>query len=269
MLPIFAILGGVALVIWLSIVIKKKKQDKIRSKEFPKSSINFLEKEVTFYRYLSDEKRLEFHQWINLFLSEKRITPVKLNLTDGDKLLIASAAIIPVIAFPYYLYPNLTEILIYPSAFDTEYSIDGDGRNVLGMVGEGPMEGKMILSIKALREGFAIDNDHQNTGIHEFIHLIDKQDGQTDGVPQLLLENKLIDSWTKQVDKEIELIFKERSDINPYAATNHAEFLAVIGEYFFGSPEVLAKKHPKLYTDLCVIFHVTPDLERVRSVKKK
>lgn len=268
MLPVIYILGGIGLLIWLSTFLKKKKEQKIRSQEFPQSSIDFLEKEVTFYRYLQDDKRLEFQQWINLFLAEKRITPVKVDLTENDKLLIASAAIIPVIAFPFYLYPNLTEILIYPGAFDTDYGIEGDGRNVLGMVGTGPMEGKMILSILALREGFANDYDKQNTGIHEFIHLVDKQDGETDGVPKMLLGNDLIAPWLSQVDNEIEAIFKERSDINPYAATNHAEFLAVIGEYFFSSPEVLAKKHPKLYADLCEVFHVQPDLKRVRDVKK-
>ena len=265
MTPIVLTLGGTALLIWLFTVVKKKRQQDVLHKPLIKAETAFLEENVTYYRSLSSSDRKKFQQWINLFLSEKRITPVQVEISQEDKLLIASAAIIPVFAFPYYLYPNLTEILIYPNTFNTDYSIEGDGRNVLGMVGTGPMEGKMILSKKALIEGFRNDNDKQNVGIHEFIHLVDKQDGETDGVPELLLNHELINKWLGVVHQEIDLIFQERSDINPYAATNNAEFLAVTGEYFFESPELMQKKHPQLYHDLCEIFHQSPSLRKVKK----
>jgi len=81
----------------------------------------------------------------------------------------------------------------------------------------------------------------------------------------MLLEHKLIKEWLGVVHKEIELIFKERSDINPYAATNNADFLAVTGEYFFKSPELMKKKHPKLYADMCDIFHQAPTLRLAKK----
>jgi len=267
MTPVLLTLGGVAILIWLFTFLKKKKHQEILHQPFVKSETTFLENNVTYYRSLDTSNRKQFQQWVNLFLSDKRITPVQVEVTQEDKLLIASAAIIPVFAFPYYLYPNLTEVLIYPNEFDSEYGIEGDGRNVLGMVGTGPMEGKMILSKRALVQGFMNDNDKQNVGIHEFIHLVDKQDGQTDGVPEMLLNHKLIDQWLGVVHEEIEMIFKDRSDINPYAATNNAEFLAVTGEYFFESPELMKKKHPKLYADLCVIFHQSPSLRKAKKEK--
>jgi Mlc titration factor MtfA (ptsG expression regulator) len=128
------------------------------------------------------------------------------------------------------------------------------------------MEGKMILSKSALLQGFNNDNDKQNVGIHEFIHLVDKQDGATDGVPTMLLQHKLIGEWLGVIHEEIELIFKNRSDINPYATTNNAEFLAVTGEYFFESPELMKKKHPKLYADMCEIFHQAPSLRTAKNM---
>jgi Mlc titration factor MtfA (ptsG expression regulator) len=44
------------------------------------------------------------------------------------------------------------------------------------------------------------------------------------------------------------------SDINPYALTNEAEFLAVAAEYFFEKPTELQHKHPELYAELSRIF---------------
>lgn len=253
------------MLIWLFTYLKKQKKKKVLSAPFVDSETEFSERNVTYYRSLNPENRRIFQQWINLFLADKRVTAIEVEVTREDKLLIASAAIIPVLAFPYYLYPNLTEILIYPNAFNNDYGIEGDGRNILGMVGTGPMEGKMILSKSALIQGFKNDNDKQNVGIHEFIHLVDKQGGETDGVPTMLLEHKLIKEWLGVVHKEIELIFKERSDINPYAATNNADFLAVTGEYFFESPELMKKKHLKLYTDMCDIFHQAPTLRLAKK----
>ena len=60
--------------------------------------------------------------------------------------------------------------------------------------------------------------------------------------------------WLKQMHKEIELIKKGNSDINPYGTTNEAEFLAVAAEYFFEKPEKMQEKHPELYNLLEMIF---------------
>jgi hypothetical protein len=46
-----------------------------------------------------------------------------------------------------------------------------------------------------------------------------------------------------------------KSDINPYALTNNAEFLAVVSEYFFDTPDKFLKKHPELYHRLSAIFN--------------
>jgi Mlc titration factor MtfA (ptsG expression regulator) len=49
-----------------------------------------------------------------------------------------------------------------------------------------------------------------------------------------------------------------KSDINPYALTNEAEFFAVAAEYFFEKPGQLRQKHPELYAGLSKIFAQHP-----------
>ena len=55
--------------------------------------------------------------------------------------------------------------------------------------------------------------------------------------------------------QSIKEIIADRSDINPYGATDQAEFFAVVSEYFFERPDLLASKHPQLYELLQGIFH--------------
>jgi Mlc titration factor MtfA (ptsG expression regulator) len=54
--------------------------------------------------------------------------------------------------------------------------------------------------------------------------------------------------------KNIKEILADKSDINPYGATNKAEFFAVVSEYFFERPDLLRIKHPELYKLLEQVF---------------
>ena len=113
----------------------------------------------------------------------------------------------------------------------------------------------MILSKKALHHGFSNETDKKNTAIHEFVHLIDKTDGAVDGIPELLLEKQYVIPWIDLIKQKIDEIYEQKTDINPYGATNKAEFFAVISEYFFERPKLLKRKHPKLYELLEEIFN--------------
>ncbi|MBY0542507.1 MAG: zinc-dependent peptidase, partial [Sphingobacteriaceae bacterium] len=106
----------------------------------------------------------------------------------------------------------------------------------------------------ALRHGFSKSAGKENTGIHEFVHLLDKSDGATDGVPENLMKHEYILPWLQLMHEKIQSIEDNQSDINPYAITNKAEFFAVVAEYFFEKPELLKDKHPILYTQLSRIF---------------
>ena len=75
----------------------------------------------------------------------------------------------------------------------------------------------------------------------------DKADGIIDGVPGVLMENQYVIPWVKKMEEEIAEILERKSDIRPYGATNQAEFLSVVSEYFFKRPRLLSKKHPELF----------------------
>jgi hypothetical protein len=209
---------------------------------------------VDFYRDLGGENRAHFEGRMLEFLNTTHITGVQTEVEDEDLVLLSASAIIPIFAFPNWSYTNLDEVLLFPAHFDHGFEIGSKDMAILGMVGYGYMEGKMILSKKSLHHGFDNNTDKQNTAIHEFVHLLDKQDGAVDGIPVHLISKDGVLPWLNLIDAKIQEIRNGESDIRSYGATNRAEFLAVVAEYFFERPQLLAKKHPDLYRTMEQLF---------------
>ena len=220
-----------------------------------------LEEQVPFYQQLTQVKKAEFEERAALFLTKVKITGVKTMVVDIDRVLIAASAIIPIFNFAGWEYKNLHEVLLYPDSFNHEFEQQGEGRNILGMVGSGAMNHVMILSQFELRQSFSNETGKNNTAIHEFIHLVDKTDGEIDGVPEALLHRQYIKPWLQLMQQKIKDIYDDNSDIDPYGATNEAEFFAVVSEYFFERPDLLKEKHPDLYDLLLKIFNHPADKE--------
>jgi hypothetical protein len=217
----------------------------------------WLEDHVLFYSELDAELRKIFEQKLSAFLTKVRITGVDTTVSETDRVLIAAAAIIPIFYFDHWEYPNLREVLVYSDSINMDFETKGNAdRNILGMVGTGPLEGSLLLSKHALQQGFLNQTDKNNTAIHEFVHLIDKLDGETDGIPELLLNKPYVLPWVNLMHEKMQQIAAGKSDINPYATMNKAEFFAVASEYFFERPDLLAEKHPVLYSMLKEMFDV-------------
>lgn len=217
-----------------------------------------LQAHVAYYQKLDDTGKARFEKQITEFLDNTRIEGVGTDITELDQVLIASSAVIPIFGFPGWKYQNLTNIILYPDTFDKEFQFEGENRNILGMVGSGYMNGQMLLSRTALTKGFSNSAGDENATIHEFVHLLDKSDGATDGIPENLIAHEYAAPWLHLMHTEMHKIETGHSDINPYALTNEAEFFAVAAEYFFEKPEQLEAKHPELYRQLSLIFQQGP-----------
>lgn len=241
------------LVIYFTIkwILKKKT---IVPGPIPLNYKTILLEEVAFYQQLEPGEQKFFEERALHFLSQIKITGIKTIVEDVDRVLIAASAIIPIFNFPGWEYKNIHEVLLYPDSFDEGFQQVGEGRNVLGMVGNGAMNHVMILSQHELRQDFLNKTGKDNTAIHEFVHLVDKSDGAIDGIPESILAKKYIVPWLQLMQREIALIKDQQSDINPYGATNESEFFAVVSTYFFERPELFQEKHPELFDLMEKIF---------------
>ena len=217
---------------WQTKKIRRRRQ--ILLKPFPAEWEMVLQRDVVFFRVLDPEARKRFRIHMQVFLAEKRITGIGIQVDTTTRVLVAASAIIPILGFPNWEWDQISEVLVYPTRFDKDFKFGNEqGKNILGMVGTGSLNRLMILSKPDLISGFRNANDKRNVGIHEFAHLVDKTDGFIDGMPKVGLDRQAVGPWIDLVRRKMSEIESGDSDINPYALTNEAEFFAVASEYFF------------------------------------
>ncbi len=243
LLALFLLVAIVVLFFGISKKVSKKEIEPL-----PTHAHQFFLKEVFFYKNLEAMQQQRFRDRVELLLNEIYIDAVGFELEDSDRLLVGASGVIPVFCFNTWYYPNLSTVILYPDHFNEYLEYEGENRNIAGMVGTGRYENQMILSRKALHHGFNNKTDKGNTAIHEFVHLIDKMDGEVDGIPKLLLENHSYTiPWLDMIYEKMEAINSDDSDIRAYGGTSKIEFFAVASEYFFERPKLLRRKHPELY----------------------
>jgi len=207
---------------------KLRRRRRILARPFPADWEVVLQREVVFFRALDPEDQKRFRRELQVFLGEKLITGIKVELDTTTRVLAGASAIIPIFGFPEWEWDQINEILVYPDRFDREFAFENNTqRQTLGMVGE-------------------------------FAHLVDKSDGTIDGLPSVGLERAAVGPWIELVRRKMEEMRRGASDIDPYGLTNEAEFFAVATEYFFERPGVMERKHPELYAMLSRVFDQSP-----------
>jgi Mlc titration factor MtfA (ptsG expression regulator) len=239
-----------------------RRRRRILSDPFPEAWKKILHRHVSFYRNLAEDERGYFEKRVRIFLAEKKITGVEVKIGDLERLLVASAALIPVFRIADWEYDSLDEVLLYPRGFDDEYDFSSGRGDVLGMVAD--HTSAVILSARELRGDFRTGKWH-NTAIHEFLHRIDEEDGVMDGVPSLLLDREHAAMWKAMRQRETRRMESGESPLDPYALTDEAEFFAVAGETFFSDPGLLEKGSPALYDIMRLIFRQDPAASRKRK----
>lgn len=251
--------GLIAVAVYAGMTRKVRRRRRILAEPFPAEWEAVLQRDVVFFRILDSGDQERFRRELQVFLGEKRITGIKLELDTTTRVLAAASAIIPIFGFPDWEWDQISEVLIYPDRFDSDFAFKGKtGRHTLGMVGSGALNGLMILAKPDLLRGFRNAGDKRNVGLHEFAHLVDKSDGSIDGMPGVGLDRASSGPWIDLVRRKMEEMRRGDSDIDPYGLTNEAEFFAVATEYFFERPGVMQRKHPELYAMLARVFNQNP-----------
>jgi Mlc titration factor MtfA (ptsG expression regulator) len=238
---------------------------------------------LPFVRGLPDADALRMRELIAGFLSTKTFSGAHgLAVDDDMRLVIAAQACLPVLRHGLAPYGDFVEIVVYPSAFAVSRRItDDDGLvhefdDVLS--GEAMDGGPVVL---AWDDAAGADPDTGgNVVIHEFVHKLDMADGVADGCPPMpgalrarfrdALE-RAYDGFVAQLDdieaaiprhvdpeSEAADAYYRRLPLDPYAATDEAEFFAVAAEAFFVTPGSLRDAFGPLFEVFVAYFGQDP-----------
>lgn len=246
--------------------LKNRRRRALRSEPFTASERAILERNVPYLKKLDDTDRAELEGLVRIFLAEKSFEGCGgLGLTEEMKVTIAAQACILLLHRETDIYPDVESILVYPGAYRAPAKSSEGGIVIEGeqaRLGESWMRGVVVLAWDHVKSGAAQPADGQNVVLHEFAHQLDAEDGAMDGAPDLGARARYT-SWAHVLGAEFGELSRTLhahigSDIDPYGATNPAEFFAVITEMFFEKPRALKQRHPELYEELAAFYRQDP-----------
>ncbi len=256
---LFGGLGSTVLGIYFLMNLKKQeKLQKIAQMDFKEQHKKILQR-IPFYKKLNAQEKEKIQRSIIMFIHTKEFIGVDLDVSDEMKVVIAFYACLLLLHIDTTnCYDNLKTIIIYPHAV-VDKSIKESGgiytKEEFLIDGQSANDTVVIVWHEARSEAFHLR--HNNVLIHEFAHEIDFMDGEIDGIPPI--ERSKYNEWIHILTKEFNALNKvalKNRDwgkyklLGSYAASNEAEFFAVLSERFFESPKSLKKHFPQLYDEL-------------------
>ena len=215
---------------------------------------------------MSLEEKARLRELSTLFLHQKTIIGVEIQVTEEMRIIVAAQACLPILNLGIELLAGWSDIIIYPDAFRVsrdemdEYGIVHHNERILS--GEAWSRGPVILSWDDVEQDLQALHPGNNVIIHEIAHKLDMINGQANGMPPLHV-GMPIAQWTAALSAAYErlnqrLEHHHRVCVNPYAATSPAEFFAVFSEYFFCAPDILHTHFANVYEQLRLYYRQDP-----------
>lgn len=270
MLPLVIIIG-VALLIAIALIaapsVRARRRRKWSARPFPDQWRAWLAEHIPWYERIPSPERERLHGLVRIFLQEKNFVGCNgLVVTDEMRVVVAAYACLLVLNRPgvphRYLYDELLSILIYPTAFivrevDEDEGVVTEGESVLS--GQAWDSRRIILSWEDVQDS---RTEPANVVLHEFAHYLDMEDETMDGAPGLGSAAAYAE-WSEVFWDEYDRLADDvdagrETLLDPYAATEPAEFFAVATEAFFHQPRELQSRHAQLYEQLRKYYRLDP-----------
>lgn len=217
------------------------------------SQEQILYQNYNFYRKLKPNCKKVFNHRVATFINHYQFfSRQEFTITEDTKTLIAGCYVMITFGMKNYLARSFDKILVYPSSY---FSNTTKQENM----GEyNPNFKIVVFSWEHFLEGINIDNNNLNLGIHEFTHALLESGIYAEQFDEHDYKNEYYTSFTEfgLVYKEImaHISAKHNNDLlknsgyfRDYAFTNDHEFISVMLEHFFETPEEFRRNFPLLY----------------------
>ncbi|MCS4496836.1 hypothetical protein C7420_102665 [Pantoea ananatis] len=228
------------------------------------------------FTLLTQDEQQSLTELAQRFLQQKKLVPLEGCQLDALRSVrITLLFCLPVLKLGLDWLDGFHEVLIYPEPFN----VADEWQDENGLVHHAPAvhagqswtQGPVILNWLDIQDSF--DLSGYNLVIHEVAHKLDARgSGYTSGVPLIPLRG--VAQWEKdlreamaEVENEVELVGEQAASIDPYAASDPAECFAVLSEYFFTAPVLLAERFPAMYGHLQQFYQQDP-LSRIQMTDR-
>lgn len=255
----------VAVAFYSLFIHRRLRRQRLAAQAFPEHWHQILERDMALYHRLPSGIQAQVRQNTLLLMDEVNFYGCAgLEVTEQMRVLICAHAGLLISGLSMDYYQSLRSILIYPGAYRASMMWnDGlvHGHSEQDRLGESWEEGRVILGWDQLKEESADASSQTNVLLHEFAHQLDQLDGDADGAPPLgsgalamRWQQVFSDAWHRLQGSASH----GESIIDPYGATDPAEFFAVATEAFFLAPADLRHQEPDLYQCLEQFYGLSP-----------
>ncbi len=246
-------------------LVREHRRRKIMERPFPSEWRDILVRIFPLIR-LSNSELGKLEDITKVLLAEKHFEGASgLSVTDEMRVTIAGQAALLILSRPHDYYPRLVSIIVYPGQYvarhveETPIGVVVEGEQIRS--GESWSRGAIVLSWEDVRTDAAGIRPGRNVVLHEFAHQLDAENGDVDGVP--VLPPDRYPEWERVMSAEYERLRAaveagQSTFLDPYGATNPAEFFAVATEYFFTAPGEMQKATPDVYEQLRLFYRQDP-----------
>lgn len=232
---------------------------------FPETWRSLLAASMVHWGMLDDAERARLEDSIRVFLVDKKWQAARdFDLTPEVRVLISAMACLLILGLDYSAYDTVSWIEVHPT---TVVRTGVRGTGVEGVVSDAPLPilgeasyaGPVVIAWdSALADARHPEHGH-NVVYHEFAHKLDMGDQLVDGTPRFDDADERL-RWIQVCTLEFERLRRGEGGplLDPYGATNPAEFFAVATEVFFDRPMDLHRDKPDLYGVLQSFYRQDP-----------
>lgn len=245
-----------------------------RRKGLPDDWVEIVEAHVGVWQLLDDDERDTVAANADWLLRHKHWeASFGFELTDAITVTIAVHAGLLVLGLDVDELREVSAVIVYPSAMQSRGERAGP---IAGTVSDGPLpilgeaherRGPVLIAWDEAHAASSDPGHGHNVVLHEFAHKLDMVDQVADGSP--VLGRRVDQSRWRAVCTEVftaMLDGVDRPPLDPYGATNPAEFFAVATEAFFDVPTYLELHEPELF-DLFRDYYNQDPAERLRRAR--
>ena len=200
-----------------------------------------IQNHFSFYNRLKPNYKRYFEDRVSKFIKTYQFHGQELEVTHEMRLLVASSYVKLTFGFRDFLSKSFAKILLYPDAY---YSNQQDQYH------KGEFNPKMktvVFSWKHFKEGIEITSDNLNLGLHEFTHVIHIESRKKNNLKSVIFRENLQILFNFIENTQLKDKLLESGFLRNYAYENQFEFVAVLLEHFFESPQEFKAKFPEIY----------------------
>ncbi len=196
----------------------------------------------TFYKLLSEPDKRRFEHRVKKFIDRHAFVGRDgVVITEKMKILIASTAIMLTFGMSRYLYSEFDTILIYPKDYfsqSTKQQHKGETN---------PRYRTIVFSWNDFMEGIRVEDNNLNLGLHELTHALHLTFKKRKSMTAINFMKKFKELLTILKDRKLQRKIVDSGYLRQYGFRNEYEFLAVLVEHFFETPEEFKEKLPEIY----------------------